>query len=1009
MKKNLQRTFTYIIICIIFCFQSQIILAQIRVPKINIEEFSGTEEQANEKITALEVLITEAENNGIDATKEKMTVRVAKVFLVYATWDENNKSIHEGFFDGLHTFHETTPENLAEHLATYERSSVITILDEAISTITALIAGEITRKPIPDIDWSQIDYDGNQLVYNGKPIYISEYIWQPDKAGEHDLTEYFGAFDGQYIDPGHVSNENGDIAPWLRNDLMSKPTGNFGTIFFGQRRIPNWLKQKYPNIEDGKALYTGYDISSPGSREVMEKLCAGIVPLVKGKNYTKQGYMLTNEPHWNLAGTWEVVQFSEHAKDSLKTWLQNKHVDIANLNSLWGKSFTDFDAITIDNFPMPENQRGTPMWYDIMRFNQERVTNWFSFINGEVLKHDPDARTHIKVIPFHWSDNGRHNGLDFEALTSLTGNIGNDAGAKNSLRWGAPKPWQDRYHYSWRSFAMTYDFFRSVSPNKVNYNSEGHYIQATAFTDLFLDPSYVRSVFWQATLQGMNSCQSWFWPRKADGSLDPNSNEKMAGSLIEQPRVVNEITSTLMDLTAHGEHIAALQHLKQPIRLFYSETSAINKPTHMDDVFDLYESLYFEGLSIGFATKNIIEKQPNSEWDVILVSKTEFVREAELDALQLYLDNGGTVIVDAESLKKDEYGRNLAKSLNTNNGGVLLTASSATDFTTKALTIVNDKGHSPNFTVTETNAINQKGCLWRSYKSVAGEEVINIINIGKGEASIELGLKSTSNSLICTNLLTGEELDATFTMQPETVYLLSVKERSAEDNRFTITTTGETCPDQNNGQIHILADAVQNYTVTFNGSDTNFTDELTLENIDPGTYELCISTEGLTTSTCYNLEIKEAASIAGKSSVDVKSNKMSVEIEKGTAPYTVSINDVEVYQTSASSFNIQVNQGDVVQIKTEVACEGLMVKNVDFLESIRAYPNPTTGLIELEIPLAIKSVSVDIYGLQSQLISSKVYPVVSGKVNLNIQDKPDGIYFAKILLERPINVKIVKK
>ncbi len=991
-----------------FIFASHLCYAQVRVPRIDIEDFIGTEEQANAKISTLETLITDAESQGIDATKEKMTIRLSKVFLIYADWDENNKRINEGFFDGLHTFHETTPENLAEHLATYERSSVITILDEAIATLEKLIAGEITRKPIPNIDWSQIDYDGNQLVYNGKPIYISEYIWRPNKAGEHDLTEYFGAFDGLYVDPKHVTNENGDIPRWLRNDLTSRSEGNFGTFFFGQKGIPNWLKQKYPNIEEGKAHYTGYDISSPGSREVMEKLCAGIIPLVKGKNYTKQGYMLTNEPHWNLAGTWEVVQFSEYAKDSLRTWLQNKHVDIANLNNLWGKNFTDFDAITIEDFPMPESERGKPMWYDVMRFNQERVTNWFTFIDEQVLKHDPEARTHIKLIPFHWSDNGRHNGLDFEALTSLTGNIGNDAGAKNSLRWGA-KPWQDRYHYSWRSFSMTYDFFRSVSPNKVNYNSEGHYIQATAFTDLFLEPSYVRSVYWHSTLQGMNSCQTWFWPRLADGSLDLGRSESMGGSVVQQPRVVNEITATLMDLTSHSEHIAALQHLKQRIRLFYSETSAINKPAHMDDIFDLYESLYFEGQSIGFATENIIKEQRNSNWDVILVSKTEFVREAELDALQLYLDNGGTVILDSESLKKDEYGRNLSKSLNTDHGGVLLSASSTVDFTTKALNLVKDKGHAPNFTVTETNAINKKGCLWRSYKSEDNEDIINIINIGKGEAELELGLKGAGNTLICTNLLTGETLDATFTMQPESVYLLSVRERSAEDNQFTITTTGETCPDQNNGQIHILADTEQNYTATFNGVDTNFTKEYTLTDITPSTYELCISTEGVSENTCYNVEIKEAESLAGKSSVDIKSNKISVKIEKGTAPYTVSVNNADVYQTSASSFDVEVGQGDIVQIKTDVDCEGLMVEKVDFLNDVRAYPNPTMGEVELEIPVPLESVPVNIYGLHAQLISSKIYPIVSGKVTINIQDKPDGIYFAEVLLERPINIKIVKK
>ncbi len=999
---------TQIFATILLLLLSQWSVSQVRVPKIDIEDFTGTEEQAMEKMAALQALITEAENEGFDALKEKMAISLAEVFLLYAKSDEDNKSSLVSMFDGLHTFHETTPEKLAEHLATYERSAVITVLDESIAALTGIINGDIVRQSTPDVDWSQITYDGNQMIFDGKPVFLTDYSGKQGSAGPYDLTKFFGSYGGDYVDPKHVSNENGDIVPWLRNDLTTKPSGNFGTFFFGHRRTPDWLLQKYPDIETGRAYYTAYDISSPGAREVVQKLCAGIVPLTKGKNYTKQGYMLTNEPHWNLSGTWQVVQFSEHAKDSLRNWLKNKHTDVANLNTLWGKSFASFDDVEIDDFPMPTSERGKPIWYDIMKFNQDRITDWFKFFNDQVLKHDPEAKTHLKLIPGMWSGNGRHNGLDFEALTDMTTNIGNDAGAKNSLRWGAPQPWQERYHYSWSDMAMSYDFFRSVSPNKVNYNSESHFIQAGGFTDLFLDPSYVRSIYWQSVLQGMNSNKTWYWPRNTEGGYN-NTEFAVAGSIVQQPRAVFELHETFMDLNAHSEHIAALQHIKQHIRLFYSETSAINKSDHMSSLFELYESLYFEGQSIGFATEKIIKNHLNSNWDVIVVSKTEYVTEAELDALQLYLDNGGTVIIDAVSLKKDEYGRNLNKSLNTNSGGVLLSASSVEDFTAKALNLINDKGHSPTFTLAEINGIGEKGCVWRSYVSDEGENIINIINIGKTEATLDLKLSGNSSALVCTNLLNGEKLDGNFTMQPETVYLFSVRERTVEDNRFIITTTGETCPDQSNGTINIVADIEQDYVVTFNGADSSFTKEITLENIVPGTYELCIAADGSNVSKCYNLEIKGATSVSGKSQVDVKSKTMTVEVEEGTAPYTVLINNAVTYQTSATSFNIEVNQGDEVMVKTDKDCEGLMTKRVDFLDNILAYPNPTSGIIEINIPVSVDTVPVNIYSLQSQIISSEVYPVNSGKVNLNLEGKPDGIYFVELLLERPVNIKIVKQ
>ncbi len=52
-----------------------------RVPKIDIEDFTGTEEQAMEKMAALQALITQTENEGFNAVKEKMTISLAEVFL----------------------------------------------------------------------------------------------------------------------------------------------------------------------------------------------------------------------------------------------------------------------------------------------------------------------------------------------------------------------------------------------------------------------------------------------------------------------------------------------------------------------------------------------------------------------------------------------------------------------------------------------------------------------------------------------------------------------------------------------------------------------------------------------------------------------------------------------------------------------------------------------------------------------------------------------------------------
>lgn len=61
------------------------------------------------------------------------------------------------------------------------------------------------------------------------------------------------------------------------------------------------------------------------------------------------------------------------------------------------------------------------------------------------------------------------------------------------------------------------------------------------------------------------------------------------------------------------------------------------------------------------------------------------------------------------------------------------------------------------------------------------------------------------------------------------------------------------------------------------------------------------------------------------------------------------------------------------------------------------------------IPANIKSINLEVYNIQSQLISSKIYQVIGGVFNLNISKHPNGIYFVKVNLDKPVFLKVIKK
>ena len=224
----------------------------------------------------------------------------------------------------------------------------------------------------------------------------------------------------------------------------------------------------------------------------------------------------------------------------------------------------------------------------------------------------------------------------------------------------------------------------------------------------------------------------------------------------------------------------------------------------------------------------------------------------------------------------------------------------------------------------------------------------------------------------------------------------------AADN-FTIETISETCPNKNNGQILISAIETLEYNVTLNGTPAT----LQNTNLSPGNYTICIGVEGENYEQCYDVVIEEGTTISGKVAVDA--GKASIQIEQGTAPFTVFVNDNLAFETAAPIFTVDVKHGDKIQVKSNVECEGIFAKTVDLFNEIISYPNPTKGNFEIALPISQNTVKIEVYNMQSQLVSAKNYNVYNGKVQLNITNNATGLYFAKVYLDKPVVLKIIKE
>lgn len=283
------------------------------------------------------------------------------------------------------------------------------------------------------------------------------------------------------------------------------------------------------------------------------------------------------------------------------------------------------------------------------------------------------------------------------------------------------------------------------------------------------------------------------------------------------------------------------------------------------------------------------------------------------------------------------------------------------------------------------------------------KEAASGLEIGS-EKKISFNTISTRKiRLMILSMLAGQENN------PATISEFKIDTGSLQlaSNNFTIQGIGETCLDKDNGKIIINAVAVYNYIATINGTSYNFTQSTTIENLSPGSYDLCITIDGETFEQCYKINIEEGTKLSGK--ITFSKKVADVSINTGKAPYTVFRNGQEIFKTDLKNFSVFVNDGDIIQVKGKDACMGEIKKKVNVLENITAYPNPSNGKFEVFIPDTIESVKAEVYNIRSQLLYVIDKESNSDKININLEDKPNGIYFVKLNLQKPIFIKLVKQ
>jgi hypothetical protein len=111
------------------------------------------------------------------------------------------------------------------------------------------------------------------------------------------------------------------------------------------------------------------------------------------------------------------------------------------------------------------------------------------------------------------------------------------------------------------------------------------------------------------------------------------------------------------------------------------------------------------------------------------------------------------------------------------------------------------------------------------------------------------------------------------------------------------------------------------------------------------------------------------------------------------------------YYSNASPTRWTVDSFEVTAVETTLSVDDFGIGN-----EITVYPNPNNGSFNITLPILQVEVTVEIYTLQSQLISRKPYLVNNGNIEINIDNKPTGFYIVQVFLENNSKAfKIIKQ
>ena len=220
---------------------------------------------------------------------------------------------------------------------------------------------------------------------------------------------------------------------------------------------------------------------------------------------------------------------------------------------------------------------------------------------------------------------------------------------------------------------------------------------------------------------------------------------------------------------------------------------------------------------------------------------------------------------------------------------------------------------------------------------------------------------------------------------------------------FTVLVTSASCAGMNNGSIALSAKD-ERYSYTFNAGTAgtgvlNAANNYTaiLEGLATGSYNICFSVDGQANyERCYSVSVGEPAPLETNAVVNTSTRTVDLS-PRGAKQYQVTLNGKPI-TTEKSNITLPLVAGNnILQVRTDLECQGVYFEEIFVSEEVKVYPNPTSGPLQLYIGGTDRSVTVQVTSLQGSSVMNTTLEVSSRRFGtIDLSNLSSGVYIVTL-------------